>query len=99
MSISERSAAVILVVVGVVVEAEGVGPEEAGIREGACLDHVKEWLENYINTRITLDSYYKYQRNYQDIDNGFPKKFPSVSLSRGRDKGPFLKPGLRVLEH
>ena len=39
MNISERSIVVILVVVVVVVEVEDVGEEEAGIREGARLDH------------------------------------------------------------
>ena len=39
MNISERTIVVMLVVVVVVVEVEDVGEEEAGIREGARLDH------------------------------------------------------------
>lgn len=46
LNISERRIAVILmvvcVVVGVVVEVEDVEEGEAGIREGACLDHGNE---------------------------------------------------------
>jgi len=42
LDISETSVVVVLMVVVVVVEVENVGEDEAGIREGARVDHSVE---------------------------------------------------------